>query len=251
MRKFNKVFVIALPRCATVSMCDALGMLGIRTAHLGRIYGEQSVEHNHPERLMRMHEQIQADDFGLDILRSCDGLADYPACASSVFVRLDKQYPGSLFINVRRDSDPSKWLQSVERQFRGLELLKLGKQSTSEEKAFMRTMQSFRCMTFGQVEFSAEVFQAAYYRYQDFVADYFAGRPQDLLQIPDVSVLDDEGFGPLCKFLECDIAHGEFPCRNDHSQRPHQAFMSALSAGKIKSLTGIQPEPRPTSVELS
>ncbi|MEM8733106.1 MAG: sulfotransferase [Planctomycetota bacterium] len=241
MRQFNKLFVIALPRCATVSMCDALGELGIRTAHLGRIYGEASNEHNNPARLKRMHEQISQGDFALEILDECRGLADYPACSFEVFSQLDKQYPDSLFVNVRRDQDKQRWIQSVERQFVGLQLLKAGRQSTEEEQRFMQVMLSFREMTFGQAKFDADAYLAAYDRYQRQVVEYFTGRERQLLNMESIQTLETSGFSELCQFLHLDSLDKPFPRSNAHSELPTKLFMQALEEEHITSQTGIKP----------
>ena len=240
MRKFNKVFIIALPRCATVSLCDALGLLGIPTAHLGRIYGEQTQEHNNPARLKRMYEQITKGDFKLDILEQCMGLADYPVCCTEVFSQLDQAYPGSLFINLRRDQDVGRWLQSVERQFVGLQMVKAGKTSTEEEQEFMKVMLYFRELTFGQAKFDATAYEHTYQHYQARLSDYFAGRA-DFLNISDIADLESTGFEQLCNFLECEKPDQAFPRSNDHSDLPYKAFMQALEDGRIESQTGIRP----------
>lgn len=242
MRSFNKIFIIALPRCATVSLCDALGMLGIPTAHLGRIYGEANGEHHHPERLTRIYQQLCQGDNNLDILEHCRGLADYPACCVDVFQRLDRQFPGSLFINVRRDGDLAGWLQSVERQFVGLQLLKQGRGATAAERQFMQVMLSLRKMTFGQSEFAPEVYLRTYHAYQRQVEQTFSARPGDLLQFEDVAELETVGFKRLCDFLDCTALEQPFPNCNTHSLRPQNAFMQALAKGQIQSLTGIAAE---------
>lgn len=241
MRAFNKVFVIALPRCATVTMSDALGIMEVRTAHLGRIYGEASREHNHPERLGRMYEQISAGDFDLDVLKICDGLADYPVTCIEVVRQLDIQFPGSLFVNVRRDDSMDRWLQSVERQFVGLQLIKQGQAASAQEREFMQVMLAFRTMTFGVGKFDVDAYAEAYMGYQAAVDKYFAGRNGDLLSV-GLTDLAEDGFGLLSKFLECqdmDLSGQAFPNCNEHSIRPQEAFMSALEAGDITSQTGI------------
>ena len=244
MRTYNKIFVIALPRCATVSMSDALGVLGIKTAHLGRIYGESSLEHNNPRRLRRMHEQLSAGDDRLDILDECDGLVDYPICCMDVLQRLDHEYPGSLFINVRRDREIQRWLQSVERQFIGLQLLKQAHTASREERQFIQDMLSFRGWTFGQRDFAAGAYQAAYWRYQENVANYFSGRPNCLLNIENLDQLETRGFEQLADFLQCTDRiepHLCFPNCNAHSRRPRAAFIEALERGEVISQTGILP----------
>lgn len=241
MREFNKVFVIALPRCATVSMYEALGMLGIRIAHLGRIYGEPGIAHYDARRLVRINEQIECGDFNLDVLRECQGLADYPACCETVFSRLDRQYPGSLFINIRRSSDRHRWIQSVERQFVGLQLAKQSRQATEEERQFMHAMLNLREMTFGQSQFDAAVYLRAYEQHQRAVASYFSRRPDDLLDIEDTAELEEHGFERLCQFLEHPTVDLEFPNVDSHSEVPRRVFMEALKQGSIVSQTGIQP----------
>lgn len=241
MRSFNKIFVIALPRCATVSMSDALGQFGIRTAHLGKIYGEVSSDHNNPSRLIRMHDQIEAGNFKLEILEDCDGLADYPACCFDVMQQLDQAYPGSLFINVRRDHQITRWLQSVERQFIGLQLLKQRREATQEERQFMHAVLAFREMTFGQSKFDAEIYLDAYHRFQSKLQDYFGHRDQDLLSFADVEELDQRGLETLARFLDCEPSGIEsFPCSNAHSELPAKLFMQALESGQIESQTGIK-----------
>ncbi len=241
MREFNKIFVIALPRCATVSICDALGILGVPTAHLGRIYGENTGEHNNPARLTRVYEQISQGDYDLDILRECRGLVDYPACAASVFKQLDRQYPNSLFMNVRRDHEIERWIQSVERQFVGLQLVKQGRTATEEEQSFMKVMLALRAMTFGQSKFEAAAYIKAYREYQRTVEDYFADRPNDLLEFHDIAELERSGFQRIAEFLECPAPELPFPNSNEHSLRPNQAFMTAIEEGRITSQTGIKP----------
>lgn len=235
MRDFNKIFVIALPRCATVSISAALGELGIRIAHLGRIDGNLAASHYDPARLIRLHDQIVKGDARLDILTECDGIADYPACISKVYRKLDVDYPGSLFINVRRDADKLAWLRSVERQFVGLSLLKAAPDSPPQEQAFMRAMTDFRRMTFGQTEFDADVFLRAYDRYQEGVQSYFSGRDEALLNVAEISDLHQHGFELLGEFLECEIKTGPFPTRNEHSRAPEEAFLNALEQGEYVS----------------
>lgn len=240
MRDFNKIHVIALPRCATVSMWDALGRLGIRLAHLGKIYGDPTREHFHAQRLIALSEQIAAGNFDLDLLRECDGLADYPACIPQVYRALDEQYPGSLFINIRRDENRHAWLQSVEQQFIGLQLVQSGRNCTSEVRRFRKVMSEFRRMTFGASDFDADAFLRAYERHQQEVRRYFSGREDVLLDISDVSLLQDHGFDLLCDSLECPKPPVPFPRRNEHSEASKRAFLDALRRGEIRSQTGIK-----------
>lgn len=241
MREFNKLFLIALPRCATVSMSHAVGHLGIATAHLGKIFAQRGVEHHDPHALLRIHQQISLGEYHLDILESCRGLADYPACSLKILKELDKAYPGSLFINVRRDTSIDDWLQSIERQFIGLELVNASRSASELQRDFLRVMLDFRALTFGQRQFEAERFRRAYYDYQAAVSQLFSQRSKDYLVFHDVSELAAQGFPRLCEFLHIPHVDDEFPFDNHHSQAPKQAFEAALATGQIASQTGIEP----------
>lgn len=242
MREFNKLFVISLPRCATVSMSQALGQLGVRVAHLGKIYGEPGGDHHHPVRLQQMLTQIQAGDFYFNLLYHCDGLADYPACCLNVVEQLFQAYPDSLFINVQRQPSMTQWLQSVESQFVGLELLQQGQEITPEHQQFVEVMKQFREMTFGSRSFKAEIYRQAYLDYQRQI-DRLFHKSEQLLTFEDVSQLAELGFPRLCKFLEIEpVPITSFPRSNDHSSRPRQAFIDGLRAGKVISQTGVSIE---------
>ncbi|GIW97965.1 MAG: hypothetical protein KatS3mg111_1298 [Pirellulaceae bacterium] len=243
MRKFNKIFVIALPRCATVSMWQALGMLGVPTAHLGKLFGEASVDHHHAARLIDMYRRIERGDYRLPLLEHCRGLADYPACSWQVLEKLDREYPGSLFINVRRDDSVQRWLQSVERQFVGLQLIKEGHAASPEDRAFMQAMRGFRRLTFGDAEFDAERYRQAYLEYQQRVDAYFSQRASDLLTFQSTEMLDECGYRRLAEFLNCPAPDdATFPRCNAHSILPSRAFLHALESGLVRSQTGIRPQ---------
>lgn len=245
MRNFNKLFVISLPRCATVSVAKAVGTLGIPVAHLGRIIGdvqpesEGNEQHFELSKLQRMLQQIEGGDFQLDLLRDCRGLADYPACCPNVLSRLDRQFPGSLFINVRRDGSVDRWLQSVEIQFVGSELLAMQAGQNSDLRSLVKLMRCFRSWTFGCESFDAQEYRAAYDRYQAWVSDYFGDRSQ-LLDFSGTELLKTRGFSRICEFLQIEtVPKMDFPLSNQHSQAPKQAFFHALSRGAIRSTSGV------------
>jgi hypothetical protein len=239
MRQFNKLFVIALPRCATVSISQALGLMGIKTAHLGSIYGESDNAHHELGRLERLAQQVEMGDWDLDILRHCQGLADYPVCCMPAIQVLDRQYPGSLFINVRRDDSVDRWLQSVEVHFVGCDLLLEDPATSDDQRQLIRILQKFRAMTFGQERFNAQWYQAAYLKYQQDIQNYFRQR-DDLLEFPDPGILKSEGVERLAAFLHMDcFPIIDFPQSNQHSRLPQKAYAEALSHGKILSQTGV------------
>ena len=251
MRNFNRLFVISLPRCATVSVARAVGMLGIPIAHLGRIFSESNARsetaepHFELSTLRHLHHQILNGDFHLDLLLECRGLADYPACCPNVLSNLDREFPGSLFINVRRDTSVDHWLQSVEIQFVGSELLAAKSGHDSDFLQLMELLRCFRLWTFGNESFDAQQYRMAYDHYQAWVTEYFCDRDQ-LLSISHTELLEAQGFTQICDFFQIEsVPQLAFPRSNQHSHAPRRAFFDALRRGAIQSTTGIVPNKFP------
>ncbi len=244
MRVFNKLFVVSLPRCATVSMSQALGRLGIPTAHLGQIYGNAataSLPHHDTQRLVRLYAQVREGDLNLEVLAECRGLADYPACCLPVLVKLREHYPHSLFINVRRDRSQERWLQSVEQQFVGLELIGSVQRATTEQQILVDVLRFFRKLTFGQADFIAADYLAAYHDYQAAVGSLQATDcPDNWLQFEDAADLEPFGFDRLCDFLQVSCPREPFPRCDEHSRLPEEAFRCGIRAGTVVSQTGIR-----------
>ena len=145
-------------------------------------------------------------------------------------------------VKLTRQHSIQRWLQSVESQFVGLELLNAGREALPEEKRFVEVMRRFRVMTFGAENFDARVYAKAYDQYQQAIQDHFAGS-DNLLNISDASELATSGMPRLCQFLKItgssEICNVAFPYSNEHSSKPRAAFLSALRQGKIISQTGI------------
>lgn len=241
MRRFNKLFVVSLPRCATVSMSQALGMLGVPTAHLGKIYHSATAgngQHHDSPRLTRLFHQVRNGDFDLEVFRECQALADYPACCLPVLVKLRELYPESLFINVRRNRSLERWLQSVEQQFIGLELIAARQETTPVQQAFVEILRYFRELTFGHADFAAGAYRRAYQDYQAALQSLQSSDgPSTWLQFEDAAELARFGFPRLADFLQIHCPQEPFPGCDEHSREPEQAFREALRAGTVVSQT--------------
>ena len=246
MRKFNKLFVVSLPRCATVSMCKALKRCGLRIAHLGKVMedpanGPLAEKHFDIDELEKLLAEIKQGCYRFSLLERCEGLADYPACTFQILEHLAHEYPESLYINVRRDHSLAKWMQSIERQFVGRELLSRG-DSDPVRQRLNHALREFRQMTFGQSNFDALRYEQAYRTYQAKLSAFFGEKNESLLQFSDTTELQQFGYARLCKFIQIPQICEEFPRSNSHSNPTATAFMSALSRGEIVSQTGILPE---------
>lgn len=188
-----------------------------------------------------MRQQIEAQDYQLDILEECRGLADYPVCCPKVICQLEQQYPGSLFVNVRRDDSLDRWLQSVEIQFVGTDLMAAESCASPIQQQFIEVMRCFRKWTFGSETFCARQYRQAYIDYQSWMQNHFS-RKNQLLEFTDLEQLAIHGFPRLCEFLEIEaVPTIDFPRSNSHSLLPMRAFFKALSNGQISSQTGLQP----------
>lgn len=245
MRPFNKIFVTSLPRCATVSICQALAQLGVPMSHLGKSYpphpGEEPLgAHHDPQRFIELFEQLSAADYDLHCLRAARGLADYPACCLERLEQLAAHYPDSLFIHVARDADINAWLQSTERQLVGLDLLDAF-QDDPLRRRFMQVMRGFRKETFGSEAFVAESYKRAYLRHQERIEKLSQRAHERWLIFRDAGHLKQSGMRRLAEFLGLTTRGVPFPHVEEHGREASATFYKALIEGTVRSQTGIVP----------
>lgn len=125
-------------------------------------------------------------------LAHLDGAADN---GCTIFYKyLDYKFPGSKFVLLTRDLKP--WLDSAE-YIHGHEPI-----DRSEDVIIMRRM-----LLYETVVFDKEKFVETYYRHHEDVRRYFAGRPDDLLEM---DITKGDGWEKLCPFLELPIPDQPF-----------------------------------------
>ncbi len=111
------------------------------------------------------------------------------------FEFLDIIYPNSKFIFMTRDIE--SWLKSIKIQFR---------------PAKVKRQKQNRFLLFGTVSYRGErdedLFRIGYHKYHARVFEYFKNRKEDLLVM---NIVDGDGWGKLCKFLEKDVPNVPFP----------------------------------------
>lgn len=110
---------------------------------------------------------------------------------------LDYKYPNSKFVLAQRDLE--SWLASAE-------FIYTKYPATDKDIAVLRRMHIYESVTFDR-----DKFIAAYHRHHESVRRYFKARPADLLEM---SIVDGEGWGKLCPFLELPIPAETFPHAN-------------------------------------
>jgi Sulfotransferase domain len=177
----RKIFCIGLNKTGTVSLHEALVILGYRSLHWGgpetRRAVRRALEEGKP-LLTYVGEEFEVFSDLEDITYNFD-LAD-------------RQYPGSKFILTTRALDD--WLASRRRHVEW-------NQQQRARGAYQGTW----------LEVDIESWAANYREHDASVHAYFADRPDDLL-VMDITA--GAGWKPLCEFLGHQIPAVPFPWRN-------------------------------------
>lgn len=118
------------------------------------------------------------------------------------YKELDIKYPGSKFILTERPIE--EWVDSQEKHFK-----KSAKLMGTNKEPF----RTWRIQMYDEVEFTRSKRIEAYKRHRTDVTEYFANRPEDLLNINicDSSVSQ---WDIICQFLGKPIPNEPFPCLN-------------------------------------
>ena len=183
----GKVFGIGLSRTGTTSLSAALAALGFRARHFPRL-----------DRLFFLgFGGIRRNE-----LRAYDAFTDIPVLR--FFRELDRRYPGSRFILTIRDRD--SWLDSCRR------FPNFGPDHDSPPNLLRLREDIYGTQVFDRARFSE-----ARDRHHEEIRSYFGDRPEDLLEM---SIVDGDGWEPLCSFLGCPAPDVPFPHRNAGRGRP-------------------------------
>jgi hypothetical protein len=171
--KGRKVFGIGFQRTGTLSLNEALNLLGIRSRHNAQELFENP---NHP------------------VLDAFDGFTDNPI--PLLYRQLDQRFPGSRFILTDRDLD--SWLKSVKWLF-------ADRRARWDRKP---VVDRIHVALYGTTRFDEPVFRERFLRHRDEVLDHFKDRSDDLL-VMDFGRGD--GWSELCAFLGTEIPSLDFP----------------------------------------
>ena len=99
LKKNTKIFGIGLSRTGTLSLTNALSILGIKTKHF-------------PDDKITQSE-LRTGQYKLSILNNYQALADIPI--SPYYAEFDRLFPGITFILTTRSID--SWLKSIKHHF--------------------------------------------------------------------------------------------------------------------------------------
>jgi len=175
----SKVFGIGLPQTGNISLGWALRRLGLRTMQNPTPF-RQRVYFQSAYRCPRHFDAIV--NFG-----------------EWFFPQLDHSYPSSKFICTERELE--NWVKSAKRSFR------IGRRMAAINK-------HANINVFGCVHFHPGRFRQTHIRHAKYVAEYFHGRPDDLLVLRVEDNTDTENWEELCAFLGKPVPPGRFPHAN-------------------------------------
>ncbi len=182
MNKERKIFCIGLPRTGTTSIHLAFQYLGIKSLHF-------------PKELWQ--------DLHHPITTKYQAFSDTPL--SLLYPKIDKEFPGSLFILSTRER--AAWLRSCEWMFR----------HKSKAWAFHQApAKTFNQALFGTNDFDEKLFTDTYDRFHRDVKDYFKDR-KDILTFNLEEELNP--WEKLCDFLQTGKPGVEFPHHKDYRNR--------------------------------
>lgn len=193
----TKVFGIGLSRTGSMSLTEALKILGFRAVHFPADPVTQSEYFEffaHPSGTLR-----------LSLLDRYDAVTDNPL--SCVYRQLDRAYPGSKFIWTVRDKQ--SWLHSCELWWERSVIPFMEHDHAAVLRPFMELVGT---QVYGSAHFDARLFSAAYDAQMTEVPGYFRGRDQDLLTL---NVCAGDGWPQLASFLGTAVPGVVFPHLNE------------------------------------
>jgi hypothetical protein len=179
----KKIFCIGWSKTGTVSMTQALRILGIFSRH----FTPWVIGANH------FNSEISKIAINFSSISDYNSVSDVPVCA--LFRELDLEFPGSQFILTTRP--PEIWLESAVIQHEKL-IQHQGMMDPASRWAY------------GIDKIDREVFLNRYLSHYEQVVEYFRNRT-DLLII-DIS--EDNQWDKICNFLNLPVPKCSFPHLN-------------------------------------
>lgn len=179
----NKIFCIGWSKTGTVSLTEALRMLGIFSRH----FTPWIIGANH------FDSDVSEASINFSSIADYTSVSDVPACA--LFRELDQAFPESKFILTTRPSE--SWIESAVLQH----------ESLIEQQGIMDSASRW---VYGTDKIDRQLLLKRYLQHHQQVLDYFKGR-SDLLII-DLS--EDNQWQKICGFLNLPIPNNPFPHLN-------------------------------------
>ncbi len=193
----DKVFVIGFHKTGTTSMGAALQALGY---HLDQRHWKAEVAAL-PAPLTKPALAARA----LEIAATADAFEDNPW--PLLFAEMDTAFPGSKFILTRRN--PKAWLASITEHF--------GAKSSPLRQLIYGA-------NAGAPQGNGQRYLYRYQQHIEYVLQYFAGRPDDLLIVE----LESANWAELCRFLHKPELQRPFPRAGTGARRARGQWFKRL-----------------------
>jgi len=186
MSNLNKIFGIGLSRTGTLSLNDALGILGFKSIHYPPVD--------------KMPELLERYDAATDTTVAIN------------YKELDYRYPNSKFILTVRDIED--WLSSCKWFFSKEKALKSDRYK--KKRVLLSKQQSLiRKYLYGAEFFNEESYREGYLLHLEDVKEYFKDR-NDLLVM---NIFKGDGFELLCPFLGVPTIERRFPHKHNRGKK--------------------------------
>jgi len=168
------IFVIGIHKTGLTSLSHAMRELGL-----------EGWQYPHPNNVSMLRMGRVKIDFGCD----CPFMYDYRKWGA--------MFPNSKFIVTTRE-DEKEWISSNRAQ--------------QEKRRFPYYRDIYTMGLWGQLEFTDEHMLKVKEKHYSGIAEYFKGRPQDVLYMNVIE--HGDGWDKLCPFIGKDIPNTPFPHRN-------------------------------------
>jgi hypothetical protein len=204
-----KIFGIGLSRTGTLTLANALTILGLDAQHFPDDPGTQ--------------EELKAGRYDLSILREKQALTDIPV--APFYAQFDAIFPDSKFILTTRPTD--SWIRSVENHFE----MWVNERRTAFDDFV-------HACVYGTLHFSASRFEYVKQLHEENVHRYFADKPGRLLVF---DMFGGDEWVTLCRFLDLPVPEVPFP----HENRARTTPASPRDRdGPLRALKRLRRKPR-------
>ncbi len=177
-KNYNKVFCVGWQKTGTTSFGDGMRRLGFKHCSWDRDVWREWYEKGNIAKVFRYAKHFESFD-------------DLPWNKIEILEQLDKEFPGSKFVLLERDSE--SWFKSFQKQ-----LIKKGHIPSTDKASCIKK----------------------YEEHNEYVRQYFSGEKQKQLLI--MNVINGDGYEKLCPFLELPVLNEPFPHSNKSKIRRRQ-----------------------------
>ncbi len=217
-----KIIGVGFGRTGTLSTFTALNELGYNCYHMFEVLENKANKHHLDfwHRVAHAAEGVQHDWH--EVFKNYDATVDNPACC--VWRELVEKYPDAKVVLTLHPKGPEAWYKSTINTIYKTEALWQFKVLAFFIPKMRKMTQMCRKLIWHRSHKKTLVNrEEAIARYNQHIEEVRAEVPEDKLLIYSV----DQGWEPLCQFLEKDTPEMEFPNVNDSKE--FQGFINKLT----------------------